>query len=106
MTPPADDELGPGLADEQGPTEDVCGALAAGASHDLVLMAVGAVMALHSLDQASATSALRQAASRFQVPEHAVAQALLSLTAGSDEPFSERAGAAAVHLLAQGFTQS
>jgi hypothetical protein len=68
-------------------------------------MGVGAVMALHSLDQTCASIALSQVASRFQVPESAVAQALLPLAAGTDEPFSERPGVAAVHLLAQGFTK-
>jgi hypothetical protein len=106
MTPLADDELGPDLADEQGPTGATYGPLAAVASHDLVLMGVGAVMALHSIDHTSATTALGQVASRFQVPEADVTQALLALTAGTGEPVSERAGAAAVHLLAQGFTPS
>jgi hypothetical protein len=105
MAPLADDELSRDLAEDQGATEDVYGASAV-ASHDLVLMGVGAVMALHSIDHTSATSALSQVARRFQVPEAEVAQALLALTAGTEEPFSERAGAAAAHLLAQGFTQS
>jgi hypothetical protein len=105
MAPLADDELSPALAEDQGATEDVYGASAV-ASHDLVLMGVGAVMALHSIDHTSATSALSQVARRFQVPEAEVAQALLALTAGTGEPVAERAGAVAVHLLAQGFTQS
>jgi hypothetical protein len=63
-------------------------------------------MALHSLDHASATTALSQAASRFQVPEAAVAHALLALTAGTGGPCWETAGAAAAHLLAQAFTRS
>lgn len=104
MVPSAGDDLVPDLVDESGLAEDVDGPLAAVVSHDLVLMGVGAVMALHSIDQASATSALSQVARRFQVPDSAVAQALLTLTAGTDEPFGDRAGAAAARLLAQGFT--
>jgi hypothetical protein len=68
-------------------------------------MGVGDVLVLHSIDQIRATTAVSQVVSRFHVTESAVAQALLALAAGTDEPFSERASAAAVHLLAQGFTQ-
>ena len=100
-----DDGLAPHLADELGPTTDEDEALPAVASHDVVLMGVGAVMALRSVDQTNAATALSEVASGFQVPESAVAEALLALAAATDEPVSARAGAAAVHLLAQGLTQ-
>ncbi len=74
------------------------------ALRDLVTTGIGAVMALHSVDRATATTTLRHAADRFQVPVSAVAHAVLTLVSGTDEQFGDRAGRAATHLLVEGFT--
>ena len=74
------------------------------ALRDLVTTGIGAVMALHSVDRATATTTLRHTAARFQVPVSAVAHAVLTLVAGTDEQFGDRAGRAAAHLLVEGFT--
>ncbi len=66
-------------------------------------MGVGAVMALHSIQEAKAKVALVRVATRFQVPVSAVAQAVLTLVAGGDVPCGDRAGRAAAQLLVQGF---
>ena len=52
------------------------GESAAIASCDQVTMGVGAVMALHSVDQQTATTALRRAANRAHAPVSAVAHAV------------------------------
>jgi hypothetical protein len=102
------DDLGsardPGAEAAAEPTDAVAGALAAAAVRDLVAMGVGAVMALHSVDRAKAMTTLSRVASEFQIPISSVAQALLTLVAGTDEPFGDGAGRAAAQLLVQGFT--
>ena len=67
-------------------------------------MGVGAVMALHSIPEAKARVALVAVASRYEVPVCAVAQAVLSLVAGTGESFADGPGRAAAQLLLQGFT--
>src|SRR4051794_39529240 len=84
--------------------DDHVEALAAIALRDPVTTGVGAVMALHAVDQQTATTALHQAADQFQVPVSDVAQTLLTLVAGTDEQFGAMAGGAALQLLVQGFT--
>jgi hypothetical protein len=84
-------------------TDHRAGESAAIASCDQVTMGVGAVMALHSVDQQTATTALRRAADRAHVPVSAVAHAVLTLAAGTDEQLGARAGRAATQLLAEGF---
>jgi uncharacterized protein (DUF3084 family) len=71
---------------------------------DLVTMGVGAVMAMHSVDRATAMTALRRAADQFQVPVAAVAHAVLTLVAGTGEESGITAGRAAAQLLVEGFT--
>jgi hypothetical protein len=78
--------------------------LAAVAQCDVVTMGVGAVMALHSVDQPTATAALDQAADHFQIPVSDVAGAVLTLVAGTDMRFGTAAGRAAAQLLVDGFT--
>jgi hypothetical protein len=80
--------------------------LSALALHDLVAMGVGAVMALHSVDRATATATLRRTAHHFGVPASAVAHAVLTLVAGTDEHLGDRASRAAAHLLSQGFASA
>lgn len=60
-------------------------ALASAAARDVIVMGVGAVMALHSVPEAKARGALAGVATRLQVPVTAVAQAVLTLVAGTDE---------------------
>ena len=69
----------------------------------LSLGAVGAVMALHSVDRWTAATALNCAADRFQVSVSAVAHAVLTLATGTDETIGDRAGTAAAQLLVDGF---
>jgi hypothetical protein len=87
-------------------TPDLDGASAPATSHDVIALGVGAVMALHSINEATARVALAQVAMRFQVPASAVAQAVLTLVAGTDEPLGDGAVRAAEQLLVQGFTDS
>jgi len=87
-------------------TTPVAEALESAASHDLIVMAVGAVMALHAVHEAKARVALAGVATHFQVPVSAVAEAVLILVAGTDEPCVDEAGRAATQLLVQGFTHS
>ncbi|HSJ76687.1 MAG TPA: hypothetical protein VK899_11020 [Gemmatimonadales bacterium] len=76
------------------------------ASCDVIAMGVGAVMAMHSIHEAKARVALTHVATRYQLPVAAVAQAVLTLVAGTDEPLGDGAGRAAAQLLAQGYTNS
>jgi len=80
--------------------------LAAVAASDLVTMGVGALMALQGVDRWTATTALNRAADRFQVPVSAVAHALLTLVAGTEEQIEGRAGSAAAQLLVEGLTSA
>ena len=90
-----------------GLTSSTAGAVASAASREVIAMGVGAVMALHSVHEARARVALTRAASRYQVSVGAVAQAVLTLVADTDEPVPiDGAGRAAVLLLVQGFTDS
>jgi hypothetical protein len=84
--------------------DDHAGALADVASCDRVILGVGAVMAVHSVDEQVATAALDRTADHFQVPVCAVAQAVLALVAGTDEQFEDVAGRAAIRLLVEGVT--
>lgn len=74
------------------------------ARRDPVAMGVGAVMALHSVDEATATTALNQAATQHHVSVAAVALAILALASGTDEPVEDCAGRAATQLLGQAVT--
>jgi hypothetical protein len=75
-------------------------------SCDVVAMGVGALMSLHAIPEAKARVALARVAARYQVPVAAVAQAVLTLVASTDEPFGDGTGRAAAQLLVQGFTNS
>jgi hypothetical protein len=80
--------------------------MASAASHDEIPMAVGAVMALQSVDRPTATTMLNGAADHFRIPVSAVAHALLTLMAGTDELIGEAAGRAAAQVLVQDFWPS
>ena len=67
-------------------------------------MGVGAVMALHHVDEAGARVALARMATRYGVPVYDLVQGVLMLVSDPDEPFDDRAGHAAAQLLMQGFT--
>jgi len=93
------------LADNPG-EDGAAEASAEAAERELVAMGVGAIMALHSVDKADATSALSRVASHFQVPVAAVAHAVLTLVAGGEEELGDMAGRAATQLLLEGLTSS
>jgi hypothetical protein len=61
-------ELDVGEAAAGRPPDDHAGALAAVASSERVAMGVGAVRALHSVDQQTGEAPLGRAAGQFQVP--------------------------------------
>jgi thiazole synthase ThiGH ThiG subunit len=73
-------------------------------SAEVIAMGVGAVMALHSIQETQARVALARAATHHQVSVAAVAKAVLALVAGTDDPVGDRAGRAAGQLLERGFT--
>ena len=89
--------------DGEVPAAEVLGTRAA---IDPVTMAVGAMMASQGVDRWTATTALNSAADRFDVPIPAVAHAVLTLVAGTDEQVGGRAGSAAGQLLAPGLTSA
>ena len=61
-------------------------------------------MVLLCVDRWTATTALNSAADRFHVPVSAVAHAVLTLAADTDEKLEDGPGRAAAHLLANGLT--
>jgi hypothetical protein len=84
------------------PTNAVAEALAAAVVRDVIAMGVGAVIALHSVDEARASVALARTATRYQVSVYDLVQAMLSLVSGTAEPLDDRAGRAAAQLLLEG----
>jgi hypothetical protein len=76
----------------------------AGECHDVVAMSLGAVMALHAVDELTATTALARVAAHRGVAAVDVARALLWLVSSlswDDDPIGgETAGRAAAQLLA------
>ena len=64
------------------------------------------MMALHSVHEAKARIALARVATRHRVPVATVAQAILILVAGTDQPICDGAGRAAAQLLVQGSASS
>jgi hypothetical protein len=73
--------------------------------HDSVARCVGAVMALQTVDEATATAAIMHLATHHRIPVPALARALLNLITGSDDPLDDgRAGTAAAQVLALQFT--
>ena len=104
------DDAGSACNGDSGRPEDrnkpAAGAGASHVVHDVIAMGVGAVMALHFTDEANARTALDRVAARQHVPVSVVAQAVLTLLAGTDQPIGDGAGRAAAQLLVQGFTNS
>ena len=74
------------------------------AQPDPFAMGMGAVMALHSVDEATARTALTRTATHHQVSAEAVALAVLALMTWTDKPVEDSAGRAAAQLLVQAFT--
>lgn len=87
-------------------TNPAAEAVADATSRDVIAMGVGAVMVLHSIDEAKARVAISRVATCYQVSVAAVAHAVLTLAAGTDEPLGDAAHRAAAQLLVQEFPNS
>ena len=93
------DDLGSGLDNSTSHAAETSGCTT---PRDVVAMGVGAVMTVHCTCAAEAMESLARVATRYQIPVADVAQAVLTLVAGSDELLDDAPGRVAAQLLAQG----